>query len=282
MADFLATMAAGSARRLEQARQQRSMDRLMRLVEDASPPPGLSLGRAFDVIAEIKAQSPAEGALADADAFDPTRRAVDYATGGAAAVSVLTEPDRFSGDLEHLAAAARVLSAHAVPAMRKDFLVDDYQVVEARVAGAGGVLAIVAMLDDAMLAAMIARAAELGLFVLVECFDAQDAARARRLVDTPAAADLADAGQLLFGVNTRNLRTLAVDHERLAALVGHLPQELPRVAESGLKTPEDAARAVGLGYDVALIGTALMRHGDAAAAVSGFVAAGRAASGAGA
>ncbi|MEM9056933.1 MAG: indole-3-glycerol phosphate synthase TrpC [Pseudomonadota bacterium] len=279
MADFLATMAAGSLRRLEAARTARSMDRLMRLVEDSSPAPRLALAGGFDVIAEIKATSPAEGALADVADFDPTARATAYATGGAAAVSVLTEPDRFSGALEHLAAAARVLASHDVPAMRKDFLVDDYQVVEARLAGAGGVLAIVAMLEDAVLANLTARAIELGLFVLVECFDAEDAARASRLVDTRPGTELAEAGQLLVGVNTRDLRTLAVDNERLERLVDHLPRELPRVAESGLKAPADAARAVGMGYDVALIGTALMRRDDATQAVIEFVEAGRAASG---
>ncbi|MEO1596310.1 MAG: indole-3-glycerol-phosphate synthase [Pseudomonadota bacterium] len=277
MADFLATMAAGSTRRLEAARAARSMDRLMRLVEDTSPAPRLSLAGGFDVIAEIKATSPAEGELADATGFDPTTRAQAYATGGAAAVSVLTEPDRFSGALDHLAAAARVLAGHDVPAMRKDFLVDDYQVVEARLAGAGGVLAIVAMLDDGALANLTARAAELGLFVLVECFDAEDAARASRLVDTPAGTALAEARQLLVGVNTRDLRTLEVDNERLERLVDQLPRELPRVAESGLKLPADAARAVGFGYDVALIGTALMRRNDATQAVLEFVEAGRSA-----
>lgn len=279
VADFLATMAEGSLRRLEAARAERSMDRLMRLVEDASPAPRLSLARGFDVIAEIKATSPAEGALADAADFDPTARATAYATGGAAAVSVLTEPDRFSGALDHLVAAARALASHDVPAMRKDFLVDDYQVVEARLAGAGGVLAIVAMLDDAALGNLMARAAELGLFVLVECFDAEDAARASRLVDTRAGTALAEAGQLLVGVNTRDLRTLAVDNERLERLVDHLPRELPRVAESGLKLSADAARAVGMGYDVALIGTALMRRDDATQAVVEFIEAGRAAAG---
>lgn len=252
----------------------------MRLVEDASPAPRLQLAGGFDVIAEIKAQSPAEGSLAEGDEFDPAPRARDYASGGAAAVSVLTEPERFSGDLAHLTAAARVLAGHAVPAMRKDFLVDDYQVVEARLAGAGGVLAIVAMLDDAMLVNLLTRARELALFVLVECFDAGDALRASRLLDTAAGAALADAGQLMVGVNTRDLRTLEVDSARLALLVDTLPRGVPRVAESGLKLPEDAARAVNMGYDVALIGTALMRRDDPARAVAEFVETGRRAAGA--
>ena len=280
MPDFLESMAAGSRRRLERARAARGLDRLLRLVDDASAPPALRLSGAFDVIAEIKATSPAAGPLADADALDPAARAGDYAAGGAAAVSVLTEPVRFGGDLEHLSGAARALAHTGVPAMRKDFLVDDYQVVEARVAGAGGVLAIVAMLDDAMLSAMAARAAELGLFVLVECFDVTDIERAKRLIDTESGAALADDGTLLVGVNTRDLRTLAVDGERLRRLADVLPTGVPRVAESGLEAPDDAARVVRLGYDVALIGTALMRHDAPAAAVGEFVAAGRDAAGA--
>lgn len=209
--------------------------------------------------------------------MDRAGRARDYRDGGASAISVLTEPARFGGELDHLAEVAATLGANGVPAMRKDFLVDTYQVVEARVAGAGGVLLIVAMLDDARLAAMLARAAELGLFVLIECFDGDDLARAMRALESQQIAPHLEAGQIILGVNTRDLRTLQVDTERLATLSHQLPDGIVTVAESGLKQPEDASRAVELGYRAALIGTALMRADDPAQLLQAFLRAGRSA-----
>lgn len=222
----------------------------------APTPPRLRLG-AFDVIAECKRRSPAEGALSAEPIEGLVARARAYAGGGACAISVLTEPDRFDGDLDHLAAVA---PAVPVPAMRKDFLVDPVQLDEARLAGAGGALLIARMLDDRALAELLDAAAELGLFVLVECFDAEDCARTARAV--------VGRREVLVGVNTRDLRTLGVDPGRLAALVPHLPQGVPWVAESGLHTPEDVEAAARLGYRVALVGTALMRSADPAAAVA--------------
>jgi indole-3-glycerol phosphate synthase len=142
--------------------------------------------------------------------------------------------------------------------MRKDFLVDPVQVLEARAAGASGVLLIATMLNDAQIRSMLDCAAEHELFVLLESFDEQDLLRSARLLDNSADQQRAEHGQLLFGVNTRDLRTLHVDPERLRKLAPALPAGRC-VAESGLHDVADAAGVAGLGYQLALVGTALMR-----------------------
>jgi indole-3-glycerol phosphate synthase len=161
--------------------------------------------------------------------------------------------------------------------MRKDFLVDGRQVLEARAAGASGVLLIAAMLQDRQLQRMLDCAFEHSLFVLLESFDADDVARTRRLLELPQYADKAAQRQLLVGVNSRNLRTLEVDPDRLAKLSHSLPAGAVAVAESGLKDAGDAASVSALGYRVALVGTALMRAPDPAALIGEMLAAGRAA-----
>lgn len=264
---FLARMASQSEARMRASRSERSEAELLAACDRAPPPPSLTLG-VFEVIAEVKRRSPKEGALSEA--VDVAGRAGGYAAAGAAAVSVLTEPTRFGGSLKDLGAAACALFASGVPAMRKDFLVDPWQVLEARAAGAGGVLLIVAMLDDAQLADMLATAQEQGLFVLLEAFDEADLARAARLLPGPAGGP-----PRLVGVNCRDLRSLEVDPARLARLAPYLPAEVPSVAESGLNTAADAAAAAALGYHVALVGTALMRAADPGALVGGMRAAGR-------
>jgi indole-3-glycerol phosphate synthase len=196
-----------------------------------------------------------------------------YAAGGAAAISVLTEPSRFAGSLQHLGDV--VAAVPGTPVMRKDFLVDPVQVLEARHAGASGVLLIVTMLGDRTLSAMLDCAAEFGMFVLLEAFGCDDVARMTRLLDTAARRDSAERGRLLFGVNARDLRTLAVDPGRLAALAAALPDGR-RVAESGLQDSTDAARVAALGYSLALVGTALMRSDDPAGLVRAMRDAGRA------
>ncbi|MEL7025438.1 MAG: indole-3-glycerol-phosphate synthase [Pseudomonadota bacterium] len=258
MSDFLNEMARSSAERVEQARARHDDGKIMQFAEVSAPPQKLRLHRRFSVIAEIKASSPSEGALAAAD-LDRADVAELYASHGASAVSVLTEPERFSGALEHLATVASVLHGSGVPAMRKDFLVDPYQVAEARIAGAGGVLLIVAMLSDEVLERMLATAIALDLFVLIECFDADDLTRASRFMDAENVVNHLIAGQILLGINTRDLRTLAVDTGRLEALAPSLPRDIPVIAESGLKVAEDAQRVAAWGYRGALVGTALMR-----------------------
>jgi indole-3-glycerol phosphate synthase len=235
------------------------------------PPPVLGLDPAgFDLIAEIKLSSPSEGALAGADADVPAR-AAQYARAGACAVSVLTEPSRFGGDIAHLQAAAAALAPFGVPAMAKDFLVEPCQVAAARIAGAGGVLLILRILEDDRLIEMLDLARSLGMFVLVEAFDAEDLARARRLFGAAHAA----TPITLAGLNTRDLATLKVDPGRLDALADAFPHDLPAVAESGLATPEDCARAAARGYRLGLVGTALMRAADPGRQLASMLAGGR-------
>jgi indole-3-glycerol phosphate synthase len=216
----------------------------------------------FDLIAEMKLRSPAIGALRDARDEDVTRRVLAYADAGAAAVSVLTEPSRFDGDLAHLEQAAAALALHGIPAMRKDFLVDPYQVLEARAAGAGGVLLILRMLPRAALEALMDAALEHGLFVLLEAFDAEDIGLAAQLLGPRRPTVGGSLGEsLLLGINCRDLVTLQVVPGRLEEMVGQLPSWVARVAESGVATPADAARLAACGYDLALVGSALMTGG---------------------
>lgn len=262
MSDFLQQMAEHSAERAARIGpiDPADLDR---------PRASLQLS-AFDVIAEIKGRSPAEGELASAE-LDRSEQARQYAAGGAAAISVLTEPSRFDGTLEHLEEV--VAAVPDMPVMRKDFLVDPLQVLEARRAGASGVLLIATLLDDDKLRVMLDCAWEQEMFVLLECFDAEDIGRVDRLLEYPPDADRAVAGKLLIGVNTRDLRTLEVDNERLRRLAPSLP-DARCVAESGLHSPDDAATAAALGYRLVLVGTALMRGDDPAALIAAMKTAG--------
>ncbi len=268
--DFLATMAASSRRRVEIAKAQLSQSELVASLRDMPAPPSLQLSeRGFDVIAEMKLRSPALGQLANAHEDSADARIRAYVQGGAAAISVLTEPDRFDGSLDHLRAASalRVVRPSTdgrgsrVPTMRKDFLVDPYQVLEARAAGAGGVLLIVRMLDEHSLSSLCETALAQQLFVLIETFDPADIERASRLIERFQSVD----ASLLIGINSRDLVSLQVVPDRLESLVAELPTSVPRVAESGVMTPADAARMGSAGYDLALIGGALMQAADPAA-----------------
>ena len=268
MSGFLEQMAAASRARVERARAAVPEAALRAQALAAPRPPPLPSRGRFEIIAELTLRSPAAGALARTE-FDRTAQLDAYARGGAAAVSVLTEPAQFHGRLEHLEEAASRLGPAGCHAMRKDFLVDPYQVLEARAAGAGGVLVIVTMLDDAAVGALVDCAAEHGLFVLLEGFDRADLER------IAAHGERTDT-RILGGVNCRDLRTLAVDFERFEALAPHLPRGLPTVAESGIGSEQDVRRVAALGYELALIGSALMSAGDPRATLERFLAAGRA------
>ncbi len=230
----------------------------------------------FDVIAEIKNRSPSEGPLALAGE-ERCVRARNYARGGAVAISVLTEPSAFGGELQHLRDVVEALSGLDVPVMRKDFLVDPLQILEARAAGASGVLLIAAMLSDAELGSMLDCAYEHSMFVLLEAFDDSDLNRCVVLLDSAKHLAQAERNRLLIGVNTRNLRTLAVRPDRLAQFAPLLPADAVCVAESGLRSAADAAAAREFGYRMALVGTALMKSADPAALIAGMLDAGRAA-----
>jgi indole-3-glycerol phosphate synthase len=260
--DFLAGMAASSRVRADAARAALPEAELRARIAGLPPAPRLKLSSAgFDLIAEMKLRSPAVGALRSASEEDPAARACLYADAGAAAVSVLTEPSRFDGTLAHLERAAAALSPRGVPAMRKDFLVDPYQVLEARAAGAGGVLLILRMLPRATLERLLDTALEQGLFVLLEAFDDADVEAAVSMLEPRRVADGAAGDPLLLGVNCRDLVSLQVVPGRLEAMADRLPTWIPRVAESGLATPADAARLAACGYDLALVGSALMTGG---------------------
>jgi indole-3-glycerol phosphate synthase len=257
--DFLAGMAASSRARSRAASELKPERELRARIADLPPAPALRLDH-FDLIAEVKLRSPAMGLLKPAAAEDVAGRVSAYARAGAAAVSILTEPSRFDGSLEDLEKGARALQPLAVPAMRKDFLVDGYQVLEGRLAGAGGVLAILRMLEAAELERVVDTALELDMFVLLEAFDERDIAQAHAIVEARAA----HRSRLLVGVNSRDLVTLEVVPGRLDALASALPRDVKRVAESGVATAADAARAAASGYDLALVGSALMSAPDPA------------------
>ena len=262
MSGFLDDMACLSAARVAEALRHESAGALERRARQAAPSAPLRLSAlGFDVIAELKLRSPAAGRLSD-ESQDWLGRVAAYARGGAAAVSVLTEPSRFDGSLEHLRQAAAVLAPLGVPAMRKDFLVDPYQVLEARAAGAGGVLLILRMLPHRRIVELLDVAAEHDMFVLLEAFDEVDLGMARDLMTSRAGHRAAHEERILIGVNCRDLQTLEVMQERFAALAPLLPAGWPAVAESGVAAASDARRMQQLGYGLALIGTALMARED--------------------
>jgi indole-3-glycerol phosphate synthase len=272
--NFLDRMAASSAQRLAASIALRDESSLRQLAESRPPAPPLILSEAgFDLIAEVKLRSPSMGELASG-MMSPTDQARQYADAGAAAISVLTEPDQFSGDIAHLEQVAA--QTPRVPTMRKDFLVSPYQVLEARAAGAGGVLLIAAMLSGAELREMLGMTLELGMFALIEAFDVADLQLCLPVMEE-FTGQYADDGQcrLLIGVNCRDLKTLEVDFPRFETLANHLPETLPWVAESGVQTSGQAGEVAKLGYRLALVGTALMRADDPCAAAADLIAAGR-------
>jgi indole-3-glycerol phosphate synthase len=269
-APFLDRMAAASRQRAAAARARETEGALLARASVTQDPPVLRLDR-FDVIAELKLRSPAMGKLAQTG-FDLEGQVTAYASGGAATVSVLTEPDEFKGSLEHLEQAVGLLRPHGIPVMRKDFLTEPYQVLEARAAGAGGVLVIAAMLTDMQMEALVDCARECGLFVLLEAFDENDLERVGELaVSKPEDTD----APLLVGVNSRNLRTLAVDFGRFADLAPRLPGGLPAVAESGIETATQLREVAELGYSLALVGSALMQADSPVEQLASFIATGR-------
>jgi indole-3-glycerol phosphate synthase len=277
VSDFLQQMAASSHERLQGAKRACSEAALLKKALGTPPPPNLTANSArFDLIAELKLRSPAVGQLKSSDE-DVEGRVTAYARAGAAAVSVLTEPSRFDGSMKHLETATQALAPLKVPAMRKDFLVDPYQVIEARVAGAGGVLVILRMLPRAGIEALLDCARTLGLFVLLEAFDETDIEAMHDVIETrQRAAPGQDSAPVLAGLNCRDLATLQIVPQRLIELAHLLPTSVPRVAESGVASPDDAARVAEVGYEYALVGSALMQGGDPRALAAAMLQAGRA------
>lgn len=206
------------------------------------------------IIAEVKRASPSRGALADIP--DPAELAGVYATSGASAISVLTEGRRFKGSLDDLRA---VRSAVEIPVLRKDFIVEPYQVFEARAAGADMVLLIVAALEQSVLAELHDLIVQLGMTPLVETHDADEVTRAL------------DIGAGLVGVNARDLGTFELDRDLFGRLAEGIPGSVIRVAESAVSTAADVAHYRSAGADVVLVGEALVT-GDPAARLEEFLA----------
>lgn len=209
------------------------------------------------VIAEVKRSSPSKGALAAIG--DPAGLARDYEAGGASVISVLTERRRFGGTLQDL---TDVRSAVDVPVLRKDFVVTPYQVWEARAHGADLVLLIVAALDQPTLVSLVERVHSLGMTALVEVHDAQEVRRAL------------DAGARVIGVNARDLRTLEVDRSTFGRLADLVPDDVVKVAESGVRGPHDVLEYARAGAHAVLVGECLVTGGDPREAVADLVAAG--------
>ena len=247
-ATFLERIVAATRAHLTERMRETPLD-VMRARALAAPPPqsfAAALRPAFGgparLIAEVKRASPSKGLLAER--FDPVARARAYAAGGAAAISVLTEPDFFLGSLDDLRAVREPVD---VPVLRKDFLLDPYQVYEARAAGADAVLLICALLDDAVLCDLLSLTRSLGMEALVEAHDADETRRA------------VASGARVIGVNSRDLRTFAVDPDVVRRLRPLVPADRVFVAESGIGDVLGAARARAFGADAILVGEALMR-----------------------
>jgi indole-3-glycerol phosphate synthase len=210
----------------------------------------LSRRGSINVIAECKRRSPSRGVLRVG--YQPVAIATGYETAGAAAISVLTEPGFFDGSLDHLASVREAVS---IPLLRKDFIIDDYQLLEARAAGADAILLIAAALDDRALATLSEAAGDLGLAALVEVHSVDECRRA------------IDAGAGIIGVNNRNLRTLEVDLNASREIAAVIPSDVISISESGLKTAADLQSMQALGYRAFLIGERFMIEPDPGAAL---------------
>lgn len=244
---MLADLVAGA---LHDASDRRAARSLAQVEADALARPAaldvlaaLAPRESVHIIAEVKRASPSRGALADIP--DPASLATAYETGGASAVSVLTEERRFGGSLADLVAVREAIS---IPVLRKDFIADPYQVFEARAAGADLVLLIVAALDQPTLASLFSLINELGMTPLVETHSADEVDRAL------------DVGADLVGVNARDLSTFELDQDLFGRLADAIPSGVIRVAESAVKTPADVAHYRRAGADVVLVGEALVTN----------------------
>ena len=249
-AGILERIAASTRKRVERARAAVPLEALREQAASLGSGPDRPFERALaqpgvSFICEIKRASPSKGLIAED--FPHLQIARDYEAAGAAAVSVLTEPEFFLGKDEYL---REIAGALAIPALRKDFILDEYQIYEARLLGARAVLLICALLDRAALAAFIQRASELGLSALVEAHSEGELRAAL------------EAGARVLGVNNRDLRTFEVDRTLSVRLRPLVPPEVLFVSESGIQTAKDVRALAAAGVDAVLVGEALMRAED--------------------
>jgi len=254
-ADLLRTIVAGTRRVVDVRQAREPYTTLARRAEQVPSRPGVFAaalrqpGR-IRVIAECKRRSPSRGVLRTR--YEPIAIARGYVEAGAAAISVLTEPMFFDGAIEHLQQIRRAVD---VPVLRKDFIVSEYQLLEARAAGADAVLLIVAAVSPGELQALLCSAEQIGLDALVEVHNREE-------------LDVAvDAGARIVGVNNRDLRTLVVDIRASEDLIALMPRDVLAVSESGLKTPDDVKALGRLGYHAFLIGERFMMQPDPGAAL---------------
>jgi indole-3-glycerol phosphate synthase len=260
-ADVLETIVAATRRIVADRRDREPIAVLERRAAAATPDgagfrAALASADRINVIAECKRRSPSRGVLRAV--YDPVAIAAGYAATGAAALSILTEPTFFDGDLSHLEAVRRAVP---LPIIRKDFIVDEYQLLEARAVGADAVLLIVAALVPGELRRLGDAAAALGLATLVEVHDLGELELAL------------EAGAGIVGVNNRNLRTLQVDTAASEAMASRIPAGVIAVSESGLRSAADITRLRGLGYRAFLIGEHFMTTNDPGAALRDLLAA---------
>lgn len=251
---------AGVREEVELRQERVPLERIRQLAAAAPPPldahaalrrPGVG------VIAEVKRSSPSKGQLAEIT--DPAQLAGDYAAGGARCISVLTEGRWFGGSLEDLTA---VRAAVNIPILRKDFVISSYQVHEARAYGADLVLLIVAALEQKVLTGLLERIESLGMTALVEVHTEEEADRAL------------EAGARVIGVNARNLRTLEVDRSVFERIAPGLPNDVVKIAESGVRGPHDLIRYASAGADAVLVGEGLVTQKSPREAVAELVNAG--------
>ena len=257
--DLLGAIVAATRRITDVRRDREPLARLEQRAAQVVPradrfEAALSRRGRVNLIAECKRRSPSRGVLTAA--YDPAAIARQYEDGGAAAVSVLTEPTFFDGSLDHLAA---VRAAVDLPLLRKDFVVDEYQLFEARAAGADAALLIVAALDQPALVRLQQRARDLGLAALVEVHGEDELSRA------------IDSGARIVGVNNRNLRSLAVDVDASYRLAARIPRDVIAVSESGLQSRADLEGLAAAGYHAFLIGERFMTDQDPAKAIGELI-----------
>jgi indole-3-glycerol phosphate synthase len=262
VSDALARICADKRKAVAAAQAARPLAEVERAAAAAPPPRGFvhaleyaAAASGYGLIAEIKRASPSRGVIRAA--FEPAALAHAFERGGAACLSVLTDEPYFQGSPEHLMAAQ---AAVTLPVLRKDFILDPYQVAEARAMGADCVLLIMAALPDDEARALEAAAAHRGMDVLVEVHDREELARALQLEAR------------LIGINNRNLRTLTVDLAVTEELAREVPKDRIIVSESGLETPQDLARMARAGARCFLVGESLMREADVEAATRALLA----------
>ena len=257
--DLLASIISATRKSKSVREEQYSIEELESLTASRSPKgkmfwERLSRTETINVIAECKRRSPSKGLLTTS--YDPVGLATEYEDHGAAAVSVLTESTFFDGSIEHLRAVSASVD---IPVLCKDFIISEYQVLEACIAGADAVLLIVAALDQQMLLQLLRRVELLGMAALVEVHDLGELERAVR------------AKASIVGVNNRNLRTLEVAVETSESLIRHVPNTIVSVAESGLADQASVLALRDAGYKGFLIGEALMSSASPGLALSEFV-----------